>query len=105
MPLYRCYKENLFLGSWCDVNNGWHCKVEQMNCHQLCWLLVQKRAFLLFAFTQDTKPVSKMHKKNMCAILKTTSHNAAEVSAQEDRKQAIVLDYNINKGEGDNLAK
>lgn len=62
-------------------------------------------SFLLFAFTQDTKPVSKMQKKNMHAILKTTSHNAAEVSAQEDRKPDIILDYNINKGGGDNLDK
>lgn len=57
------------------------------------------------AFTQDTKRVSKMQKKNMHAILKTTSHNAAEVSAREDRKPAIILDYNINKGGGDDLGK
>lgn len=105
MPLYRCYKENVFLWSRCDVNNGWHCEVEQMNCHQLCWLLEWKRAFLLFAFTQDTKPVSEMQKKNMHAILKTTSHNAAKVRAQEDRKPAIILDYDINKAGRDNLDK
>lgn len=97
-----CYEENVFLWSRCDVNNGWHCEVEQMNCHQLCWLLEWKRAFLLFAFTQDTKPVSEMQKKNMHAI---KTHNSAKVRAQEDRKAAIVLDYNINKAGGDNLDK
>lgn len=71
------------------VDNGRHCEVEQITCHQLWW---QKGGLSYkFAFTQDTKLVSKMQKKNKHANLMSTSHNAAEVSAQEDRKAAIIL--------------
>lgn len=57
------------------------------------------------AFTHDTTVVSYMQKKNKNVILMSISHKAAEVSAQEDRKPAIILDYNANKGGVDNLDK
>lgn len=58
-----------------------------------------------FAFTHDTIVVSYMQKKNKNVILMSTLHKAAEVSAREDRKPAIILDYNANKGGVDNLDK
>lgn len=97
----RVFGESVWCQQWLALRGG---------TNELPPALLTTRAkegfsFLLFAFTQDTKPVSKMQKKNMDAILKTTSRNAAEVSPQEDRKPDVILDYNINKGEGDNLDK
>lgn len=46
-----------------------------------------------------------MQKKNKNALLLCTLHNAAEVNTQEDRKTAIILNYNTNNGGVDNLEK
>ncbi|CAJ1059672.1 activating transcription factor 7-interacting protein 1 isoform X3, partial [Xyrichtys novacula] len=58
-----------------------------------------------FAFTQDTTVVSCMPKNSKNVILMSTLHKAAEVSTREDKKTAIILDYNANKGGVDNLDK
>lgn len=58
-----------------------------------------------FAFTHDTAVVSSMQKKNKNVILMSTLHKSAEISAQEDRKPALILDYKPNKGGVDNLNK
>lgn len=58
-----------------------------------------------FAFTHDTTVVPYMHKKKKNVILMSILHKVAEVSAWEDRKPAIILDYNANKGGVDNLDK
>ena len=38
-------------------------------------------------------------------VLLSTLHKTAEISDREDRKPAIILDYNHNKGGVDNLDK
>ncbi|CAJ1086718.1 activating transcription factor 7-interacting protein 1 isoform X3 [Xyrichtys novacula] len=58
-----------------------------------------------FAFTQDTTVISYMPKKSKNVILMSALHKAAEVSTGEDKKPAIILDYNANKGGVDNLDK
>ncbi|XP_070988128.1 uncharacterized protein [Oncorhynchus clarkii lewisi] len=43
------------------------------------------------------------HNSNKNVLLLSTLHKTAEISAREDRKPAIILDYNHNKGGVDNL--
>ena len=44
-------------------------------------------------------------KRNKNVVLLSTLHKMAEISEREDRKPAIILDYNHNKGCMDNLDK
>jgi hypothetical protein len=44
-------------------------------------------------------------KRNKNVVLLSTLHKTAEISDCEDRKPAIILDYNHNKGGVDNLDK
>lgn len=58
-----------------------------------------------FAFTPTTTLVSYLPKRNKNVVLLSTLHKTAEISDREDRKPAIILDYNHNKGGVDNLDK
>lgn len=58
-----------------------------------------------FAFMPTTTLVSYFPKKNKNVVLLSTLHTDADISDPEDRKQAIILDYNCNKGGVDNLDK
>ncbi|XP_045067740.1 piggyBac transposable element-derived protein 4-like [Coregonus clupeaformis] len=58
-----------------------------------------------FAFTPTTALVSYLAKKNKNVLLLSTLHTEAHVSRRQDKKPAIVLDYNSNKGGVDNLDK
>ncbi|XP_045064895.1 piggyBac transposable element-derived protein 4-like [Coregonus clupeaformis] len=58
-----------------------------------------------FAFTPTTTLVSYLPKKNKNVLLLSTLHTEAHVSRRQDKKPAIVLDYNSNKGGVDNLDK
>ncbi|XP_045068840.1 piggyBac transposable element-derived protein 4-like [Coregonus clupeaformis] len=58
-----------------------------------------------FAFTSTTALVSYLAKKNKNVLLLSTLHTEAHVSRRQDKKPAIVLDYNSNKGGVDNLDK
>ncbi|KAL7830715.1 hypothetical protein SRHO_G00318420 [Serrasalmus rhombeus] len=58
-----------------------------------------------FAFTPTTTLVSYLPKRNKNVALLSTLHKMAEISDREDRKPAIILDYNCNKGGVDNLDK
>jgi acyl-CoA-binding protein len=50
-----------------------------------------------FAFTHTTTLVSYLPKRNKNVVLLSTLHKTAEISDCEDRKPAIILDYNHNK--------
>ncbi|XP_029610706.1 piggyBac transposable element-derived protein 4-like [Salmo trutta] len=52
-----------------------------------------------------TTLVSYLPKKNKNVLLLSTQHTEAEISNHQDRKPAIILDYNCNKGGVDNLDK
>ncbi|XP_071238785.1 piggyBac transposable element-derived protein 4-like, partial [Salvelinus alpinus] len=56
-----------------------------------------------FAFTSTTTLVSYRPKRNKNVVLLSTLHKTPEISDREDRKPAIILDYNHNKGGVDNL--
>ena len=56
-----------------------------------------------FAFTPTTTLVSYLPKKNKHVLLLSTLHTEAEISDRQDRRPAIILDYNCNKGGVDNL--
>ncbi|XP_053089051.1 piggyBac transposable element-derived protein 4-like [Pangasianodon hypophthalmus] len=58
-----------------------------------------------FAFTPTTTLVSYLPKKDKNVVLLSTLHKTAEISDREDKKPAIILDYNHNKGGVDNLDK
>ncbi|KAJ8398088.1 hypothetical protein AAFF_G00431650 [Aldrovandia affinis] len=58
-----------------------------------------------FAFTPTTTQVSYLPKKNKNVVLLSTLHTEADISDRKDRKPAIILDYNCNKGGVDNLDK
>ncbi|XP_060766902.1 piggyBac transposable element-derived protein 4-like [Neoarius graeffei] len=58
-----------------------------------------------FAFTPTTTLVSYLPKKNKNVVLLSTLHRDASISDRADRKPAIILDYNSNKGGVDNLDK
>ena len=58
-----------------------------------------------FAFTPTTSLVCYLPKRNKNVVLLSTQHKTAEISDCEDRKPAIILDYNHNKGGVDNLGK
>lgn len=52
-----------------------------------------------------TTLVSYLSKKNKNVVLLSTVHTEADISDREDRKPAIILDYDHNKGGVDNLEK
>ncbi|XP_055717372.1 piggyBac transposable element-derived protein 4-like [Salvelinus fontinalis] len=56
-------------------------------------------------FTFTPTLVSYLPKRNKNVVLLSTLHKTAEISDREDRKPAIILDYNHNKGGVDNLDK
>ena len=56
-------------------------------------------------FTPTITLVSYLPKRNNNVALLSTLHKMAEISDREDRKPAIILDYNHNKGGLDNLDK
>ncbi|XP_045548081.1 piggyBac transposable element-derived protein 4-like [Salmo salar] len=56
-----------------------------------------------FAFTPTTILVSYLPKRNKNVVFLSTLHKMPEISEREDRKPAIILDYNHNKGGMDNL--
>jgi hypothetical protein len=58
-----------------------------------------------FAFTPTTTLISYLPKRNKNVVLLSTLHKTAEISDREDRKPAIILDYNNNKGVMENLDK
>ncbi|XP_052379270.1 piggyBac transposable element-derived protein 4-like [Oncorhynchus keta] len=58
-----------------------------------------------FAFTPTATLLSYLAKKNKNVLLLSTLHTEAQVSDRRDRKPALVLDYNCNKGGVDNLDK
>ena len=57
------------------------------------------------AFTPTTPLVSYLSKRNKNVVLLSTLHKTVEISDLEDRKPAIILDYNHKKGGMDNLDK
>ncbi|XP_061880293.1 piggyBac transposable element-derived protein 4-like [Entelurus aequoreus] len=59
--------------------------------------------FSKFAFTDTNTVVSIVPKKKRNVILMSTLHKDAAVSSGSDKKPTIILDYNKNKGEVDNL--
>ncbi|CAK6976223.1 piggyBac transposable element-derived protein 4-like [Scomber scombrus] len=58
-----------------------------------------------FAFTGSTAVVCYIPKRNKKVLLMSTRHKEATISERRDRKPALVLDYNSNKGGVDNLDK
>lgn len=70
-------------------------------------LASKKRAVLSskFAFTPTATLVSYLPKRSKNAVLLSTQHRHGGVSNREDRKPAILLDYNCNKGGVANLDK
>ncbi|XP_064883166.1 piggyBac transposable element-derived protein 4-like [Oncorhynchus nerka] len=58
-----------------------------------------------FVFTPTTTLVSYIPNSNKNVVLLSTLHKTAEISDREDRKPAIILDYNHNKGDIDDLDK
>lgn len=71
-------------------------------------LAMQNRASLtsMFAFTDTTTIVSSYSpKKHKNVVLMSTMHKDAAVSTREDKKPAMILDYNATKGGVDNLDK
>ncbi|XP_038854857.1 piggyBac transposable element-derived protein 4-like [Salvelinus namaycush] len=58
-----------------------------------------------FAFTPTATLVSYLAKKNKNVLLLSTLHTEADISDRHDRKPAVILDYNCNKGGVDNLDK
>ncbi|XP_061089207.1 piggyBac transposable element-derived protein 4-like [Conger conger] len=58
-----------------------------------------------FAFTPTTTLLSYCPKRNRSVVHLSTLHTDADVRGCEDRKPAIVIDYNHNKGGVDNLEK
>ena len=56
-----------------------------------------------FPFTPTTTLVSYLPKKNKNVVLLSTLHTEAEISDRQDRKPAIILDYNCNQGGVDHL--
>ncbi|XP_045556506.1 piggyBac transposable element-derived protein 4 [Salmo salar] len=58
-----------------------------------------------FAFTPTATLVSYLAKRNKNVLLLSTLHTEADVSDRRDRKPALILDYNRNKGGVDNLDK
>ncbi|XP_029600134.1 piggyBac transposable element-derived protein 4-like [Salmo trutta] len=59
----------------------------------------------MFAFTPTATLVSYLAKRNKNVLLLSTLHTEADVSDRRDRKPALILDYNRNKGGVDNLDK
>ncbi|XP_055770072.1 piggyBac transposable element-derived protein 4-like [Salvelinus fontinalis] len=58
-----------------------------------------------FAFTTTATLVSYLAKRNKNVLLLSTRHAEPDVSDRRDRKPALILDYNCNKGGVDNLDK
>ncbi|XP_064814049.1 piggyBac transposable element-derived protein 4-like [Oncorhynchus masou masou] len=58
-----------------------------------------------FAFTPTATLVSYLAKRNKNVLLLSTRHAEPDVSDRRDRKPALILDYNRNKGGVDNLDK
>ncbi|XP_034041956.1 piggyBac transposable element-derived protein 4-like [Thalassophryne amazonica] len=58
-----------------------------------------------FPFTPTTTLVSYLPKKEQNMVLLSRLHKAAEISDHEDKKPAIIVDYNRTKGGLDNLDK
>ncbi|XP_064841881.1 piggyBac transposable element-derived protein 4-like [Oncorhynchus masou masou] len=58
-----------------------------------------------FAFTPTATLVSYLAKKNKNVLLLSTLHTEGHISDRRDRKPAVILDYNCNKGGVDNLDK
>ncbi|XP_036828296.1 piggyBac transposable element-derived protein 4-like [Oncorhynchus mykiss] len=58
-----------------------------------------------FAFTPTATLVSYLAKRNKNVLLLSTLHAEPDVSDRRDRKPALILDYNCNKGGVDNLDK
>ncbi|XP_064867074.1 piggyBac transposable element-derived protein 4-like [Oncorhynchus nerka] len=58
-----------------------------------------------FAFTPTATLVSYQAKRNKNVLLLSTLHAEPDVSDRRDRKPALILDYNCNKGGVDNLDK
>ncbi|XP_014060865.1 piggyBac transposable element-derived protein 4 [Salmo salar] len=58
-----------------------------------------------FAFMPTITLVSYLAKKSKNVLLLSTLHTQADISDRHDRKPAVILDYNCNKGGVDNLDK
>ncbi|KAK6307271.1 hypothetical protein J4Q44_G00224190 [Coregonus suidteri] len=58
-----------------------------------------------FAFSENATVVSYCPKKNKNVLVMSTMHKDASLSAREDIKPQIILDYNSTKGGVDNLDK
>ncbi|XP_038576656.1 piggyBac transposable element-derived protein 4-like [Micropterus salmoides] len=58
-----------------------------------------------FAFSETHTIVSYCPKKGRNVLLMSTLHRDTAVSAREDKKPQVILDYNHNKGGVDNLDK
>ncbi|XP_034147179.1 piggyBac transposable element-derived protein 4-like [Esox lucius] len=58
-----------------------------------------------FAYTPSATLVSYLPKRSKNVLLLSTLHTDASVSERQDRKPALILDYNSNKGGVDNLDK
>ncbi|XP_052381967.1 piggyBac transposable element-derived protein 4-like isoform X2 [Oncorhynchus keta] len=56
-------------------------------------------------FASTTTLVSYLPKRNKNVVLMSTLHKTAKISDREDRKPAIIRNYNHNKGGVDNLDK
>ncbi|RXN03278.1 piggyBac transposable element-derived 4-like protein [Labeo rohita] len=59
----------------------------------------------VFAFTEKATVVSYCPKKGKNVLPMSTMHKDADLSAREDRKPQMALDYNETKGVVDNLDK
>ncbi|KAJ8393021.1 hypothetical protein AAFF_G00069250 [Aldrovandia affinis] len=88
-----------------EENQGMRFERTSLSSHLHC--LHQRRDVFSskFAFTPTTTLVSYLPKKNKNVVLLRTLHTEADISDREDRKPAIILDYNCNKGGVDNLDK
>ncbi|XP_042158958.1 piggyBac transposable element-derived protein 4-like [Oncorhynchus tshawytscha] len=58
-----------------------------------------------FAFTPTATLVSYLAKRNKNVLLLSTLHTEGHISDRRDKKPALILDYNCNKGGVDNLDK
>ncbi|XP_064867035.1 piggyBac transposable element-derived protein 4-like [Oncorhynchus nerka] len=56
-----------------------------------------------FAFMPTTTLVSYLAKKNKNVLLLSTLHTEGHISDRRDRKPAVILDYNCNKGGVENI--
>ncbi|XP_071029739.1 piggyBac transposable element-derived protein 4-like [Oncorhynchus clarkii lewisi] len=97
------------LGQWLLERNLTMVGTVRKNKAELPPALLQSRGRQVlssrFAFTPTATLVSYLAKRNKNVLLLSTLHTEGHVSDRRDRKPALILDYNCNKGGVDNLDK